>query len=170
MTRSLHAKDPVLDRLQAVARTPAVAARLADLVAKLERRLAEEPGTPMVWEPLPLAAFGALPAEIASGWVFVLRGGTELPAERHSNSHQRSLGLKGSGRFELRADGQWVPTAMTDGAWGCAPRGTWHRWFAAPEGLALLSFHTVVSEELMEEHATRPGDFDGPTEGRRYQG
>ncbi len=166
-----HTADPVRTALLTAARRPAVAARVAELVRKLERQLDADPATPMTWEPVPLATLEQpLPPEIASCWVFVLRALTELPAERHSNSHQRSLGLKGSGRFELRADGRWVPTAIAEGAWGSAPTGMWHRWFAGPQGLALLSFHTVVAEELMEEHALTPGDFDGPTEGRRYQG
>ncbi len=170
MTPAQASSDPVLAELHAAARAPAFAARVAELVRKLERQLDDAPATPMTWEPVPLGAFGRpLPPQIASCWVFVLRAGTELPAERHSNSHQRSLGLTGSGRFELRENGRWVPTAITPDAWGSAPQGMWHRWFTGPDGLALLSFHTVVAEELMEEHATRPGDFDGPTEGRRYQ-
>ena len=99
----------------------------------------------------------------------VLRPGTELPAERHSNSHQRSLSLKGTGRFELRENGRWVGYPITDGVWASAPTGMWHRWFAGPEPLALLSFHTVRAGDLVEEHAARPDDYDGPTQGRRYQ-
>lgn len=170
MTPTQGAADPVIADLHAAARAPALAARVAELVRTLQRQLDDDPGTPMTCVPVPLAAFGRpLPAEIASCWVFVLRPGTELPAERHSNSHQRSLALEGSGRFELRERGEWVSYTITNERWASAPQGMWHRWFAGSEPLALLSFHTVVAEELMEEHAVRPDDLDGPTEGRRYQ-
>ena len=112
---------------------------------------------------------GTLPSAIASCWVFALRPDTELPAERHSNSHQRSLSLKGSATFELRESGGWLTCPVTPGSWASAPTGSWHRWFVGPEPLAVLSFHTVPADELMEEHASRPDDFDGPIEGRRYQ-
>jgi quercetin dioxygenase-like cupin family protein len=164
----LHA-DPVIADLDAAARAPGFATRAAEVVRRLERRLGDAPDTPMTWEEVPLAAFGRpLAPEIASCWVFVLRPGTELPAERHSNSHQRSLSLKGTGRFELRENGRWVGYSITDGVWASAPTGMWHRWFAGSEPLALLSFHTVRAGDLVEEHAARPDDYDGPTEGRRY--
>lgn len=162
--------DPVIAQLDAVVGAPEFAPLVSEVVKRLERLLANAPDAPMTWEALPLATFpGRLPAEIRSGWVFVLRPGTELPPERHSNSHQRSLSLKGTARFELRENERWISYAVTDGAWASAPTGMWHRWFAGPEPLALLSFHTVGAEELVEEHATTSEDFDGPTQGRRYQ-
>jgi quercetin dioxygenase-like cupin family protein len=162
--------DPVLSALDVASRTPVFAPRAAALVQKLRRQLDESPDVPMTWEPVPLAAFdGALPPEIRSCWVFVLRPGTELPAERHSNSHQRSLSLEGAGRFELRERGSWVSYSIDRGVWASAPTGEWHRWFAGSEPLALLSFHTVLAEDLLEEHPARPDDYDGPSAGRRYQ-
>jgi hypothetical protein len=161
--------DPVIADLAAAAGEPEFAAYAADVRRRLERQLDDASDTPMTWEPVPLAAFSRpLPPEIASCWVFVLRPGAALPAERHSNSHQRSLSLKGTGTFELRENGRWVAYPIKDSAWASAPTGMWHRWFAGPEPLALLSFHTVRAEDLIEEHATRPEDYDGPSEGRRY--
>ncbi|MGE5803246.1 MAG: cupin domain-containing protein [Gemmatimonadota bacterium] len=168
-TPKTHA-DPVLAQLDAAARAPVFGRRAAELVQKLQRQLNESPETPMTWEPVPLTTFDrSLPAEIGSCWVFVLRPGTALPAERHSNSHQRSLSLEGSARFELREGGRWVSHAIEPGSWASAPTGTWHRWFAGSAPLALLSFHTVAAEDLLEEHPARPDEYDGPTTGRRYQ-
>lgn len=170
MTEAKSRTDPVIADLDAAARAPGLATHAEEVITRLERRLDHAPDAPMTWEEVPLVAFGRpLAPEIASCWIFVLRPGTELPAERHSNSHQRSLSLKGTGRFELRDGGQWVSYSIAEGVWASAPTGMWHRWFAGPEPLALLSFHTVRAEDLLEEHAARPEDYDGPTRGRPYR-
>src|SRR5436853_476145 len=70
----------------------------ADLVAK--------PDTLMAWEPIALETFGALPPAIRSGWVFILRAGSDTGTERHPNSHQRMMSFEATG--DLKTDAKAV--------------------------------------------------------------
>ena len=75
---------------------------IAEVLERVEQELAAADAA-MAWESVPMAVFdGPLPEAIKSCWVFVLRTGAETGAERHPNSHQRSMSLTGCGEFQLR--------------------------------------------------------------------
>ena len=114
----------------------------------------------MTWEPIPLTVFGrALPREIRSAWVFVLRAGADTGAERHPNSHQRMMSLEGSGNMKTGEPGQWQsnllisnPDAPLEHRWISIPQNVWHRpVVGADADWTVVSFHTVPAAELIEE-------------------
>ena len=174
--------DPVLTELEALATDASVSRALSPAVARVERALAGDPSEPQAWEPVPLEAFGtAVPESIESCWIFLLRSGARFGAERHPNSHQRSVALRGSAVFELREEEVWVPRVVAALEWrspahggvGPAgersisiPAGTWHRIEIGPENFLSLSFHTVPARELIEE--TPVGDDLSVTRKRLY--
>jgi hypothetical protein len=169
--------DPVLVVLESAARSSEAAARVALVLERVERKLATTDG-PMAWEPIPLADFDRpLPEGIQSAWIFVIRAGAESGAERHPNSHQRSLSLLGRGEFHLREAGRWKPCPLVSDAgasaeqrWLSIPPSTWHRVLAKHGNWGMLSFHTVPAAELIEELPIGPDGLDGgPTEQRHYQ-
>jgi hypothetical protein len=163
---------------------PIVERVCADLCEKLRAVIQPSHKTTarlMTWEPIPLATFGsALPAEIRSSWVFVLRAGTNTGAERHPNSHQRMMSWEGTGdlqtedqRSEVRSrkseDGgqileiKWQSNVLVSDAeaprerrWISIPPKVWHRPVIPRQSdWVVISFHTVPAEELIEE---RPDD------------
>jgi len=170
--------DPIIMTLEAAARLEAVSIYVAEVLERVERKLAAAGDAPMAWESVPLAVFDRpLPEAIKSCWVFVIRAGAETGAERHPNSHQRSLSLAGRGEFQLRQAGRWEsyplvsdPDALLEDRWVSIPQSTWHRLFVGGGNWGMLSFHTVAAQELVEERPIGPDDLDdGPTERHRYQ-
>jgi len=127
----------------------------------------------MAWEPIALETFGALPSAIRSGWVFILRAGSDTGAERHPNSHQRMMSFDGTGDLktdaksaenEVQTESEIVwqsnvlvsdPQALLERRWVSIPQNIWHRP-VIPKGAdwVVVSFHTVPAAELIEE---RPG-------------
>ena len=157
-----------LETLDHLVRSESVRAKIAPIVARLRRELAAKPEALMTWEPIPLAVFdNAVPAEIRSGWVFVLRAGTDTGPERHPNSHQRMMSLDGSGDLQTEEDGKWrsnplisEPGAPLQERWISVPAKVWHRPIVTRDKeWTVVSFHTVPAEELIEErlHENVPG-------------
>ena len=168
--------DSIIHLLDRAARAPAVATHVATVLDRVARALPESAGQ-MAWDTIPLDLFDrSLPAAIASCWVFVIRAGAATGAERHPNSHQRSLSLLGRGEFHLREGQRWEPYplvsdpgAPVDRRWVTIPPNTWHRLFVGPGDWGMLSFHTVAAEDLIEERPMSADSLDGgPTERRRY--
>lgn len=169
--------DPVIKALEAAARSGPVSDCVANVLERVGRELTAG-DAPMAWESVPLAVFDRpLPEEIRSCWVFLIRAGAETGAERHPNSHQRSLSLTGRGEFQLREGRRWEshplisdPGAQPERRWVSIPQSTWHRLFVGGGNWGMLSFHTVLAEELVEERPIGPDGLDGgPTERHRYQ-
>src|SRR5437867_6948381 len=109
MNRTLSSPErrtlSVLDRLVG---SEAVRGRIDAAASRLERRLQADPGAPMAWETVPLSLYDpGLPGTIRSSWVFVLRAGAATGAERHPNSHQRTLSYRGTGIFKTMEGGRW---------------------------------------------------------------
>jgi len=171
------ASDPVIAVLNEVVGTSSVGAMVREALRRVLQQLETSAGQ-MAWEIIPLTAFGSsLPESIRSCWVFVIRAGAETGAERHPNSHQRSLSLTGSGIFELRGPDGWTPHPLvstgsdaTEQGWVTIPPATWHRLSVSPQAWGMLSFHTVAPEELIEERPVDPNDLDGETHQERYAG
>jgi hypothetical protein len=170
-------QDPVLRALNEIVHTAGVGAVLEKALDRVRQQLDATTG-PMAWEVVPLDTFkGGLPDSIRSCWIFVIRGGAATGAERHPNSHQRSLSLMGSGVFELRDGSEWRAHSLSstedaglERRWVSIPPLTWHRLFVGPEPWGMISFHTVVPEELIEERPVDADSLGGPTHQERYAG
>ena len=167
--------DPPLLALDAMLRTGTSLRRVADLLGSVTEKLTETDAA-MAWDVVPLDWFeGRVPEGIASCWVFAVRAGAETGAERHANSHQRSLSLVGRGEFQLHEGGSWLshplisdPSAPLDRRWVSIPENTWHRLVVGDENWGMLSFHTVAADELVEETPADPDDLHGSIARRHY--
>jgi hypothetical protein len=171
------ARDPIVAALNDVVHTDSAAAHVTNVLQRVIRQL-DTPAKLMAWDIVPLGAFGgALPESICSCWIFVIRAAAATGAERHPNSHQRSFSLIGSGTFELRAGANWhshplvsAEPAGVEQRWVSIPPSTWHRLFVGSEAWGMLSFHTSLPEELIEERPVDTNDLDGETRQERYAG
>jgi hypothetical protein len=151
-------EDSVLVTLDERGRANAAMEAFSPLVANLVGRLRERPDLPQAWRPIDTADLAIeLPTGVVSAWLFVLRPRTTFPSERHPNSWQRSLALRGRATFELYCDGAWSGHILDgDGAMlterGMSiPPGVWHRIEVGVEPFVSLSFHTVKADDLIEE-------------------
>ena len=153
-----------LETLDAALRSDKVREHIRSVVARVRDQLASRKEALMCWEPIPLDLIATtLPPEIRSAWVFVLRAGANTGAEKHPNSHQRMMSFEGSGDFQTGEPGKWDsnvlvsdPDAPLERRWISIPPNVWHRPLIAAEAdWAVVSFHTVRAEDLIEE---RPDD------------
>jgi hypothetical protein len=149
-----------LESLDAVLRSENVREQIRPIVERVRAGLGRKKEALMAWEPIGLSVFGhALPHEIRSAWVFVLRAGANTGAERHPNSHQRMMSFQGSGDLQTGEPGQWEsnvlvsnPEAPLEQRWISIPPNIWHRPIVGADAdWAVVSFHTIVAEELIEE-------------------
>jgi hypothetical protein len=153
-----------LELLDAALRSENVREHIRFVVVRVRKELARKKDALMSWEPVPLDLFVTmLPPEIRSVWVFVLRAGADTGAERHPNSHQRMMSFEGSGDLQTGEPGNWQsnvlvsePDAPMERRWISIPANVWHRpVIDASADWVVVSFHTVLAEELIEE---RPDD------------
>jgi hypothetical protein len=149
-----------LESIETVLRSQNVREQIRPIVERVRAELARKKEALMAWEPIPLTAFGgALPPEIRSAWVFVLRAGADTGPERHPNSHQRMMTFGGSGDMQTGEPGRWQsnvlvssPEAPLERRWISIPQNVWHRPVVGKnEDWAVVSFHTVAPDELIEE-------------------
>jgi len=149
-----------LESLDAVLRSENVRKQLRPIVERVRTELARKKAALMTWESVPLTIFGsALPAQIQSAWVFVLRAGADTGVERHPNSHQRMMSFEGSGDMRTGDPEQSQsnvlisnPDAPMEQRWIAIPQNVWHRpVVGAAADWAVVSFHTVPAKELIEE-------------------
>ena len=149
-----------LQAIETVLRSDAVREQIRPIIERVRAELTRKDEAVMTWEPIPLSVFaGALPSEIRSAWVFVLRAGADTGAERHPNSQQRMMTFEGSGDMRTEAGGQWksnvlvgTPEAPLEQRWISIPQNVWHRpVVGAGADWTVVSFHTVPAEELIEE-------------------
>src|SRR5213080_2387679 len=144
--------------------------RIQPIVERVRADLAQRPKALMAWESVGLETFGALPPAIRSGWVFILRAGSDTGAERHPNSHQRMMSFEATGDLQTDATSaehtiqteseiDWRsnilvsdPKAPLERRWVSIPSNIWHRP-VIPKGAdwVVVSFHTVPAAELIEE-------------------
>jgi len=153
-----------LEALDTALRSDKVREHIRSVVARVRDQLASRKEALMCWEPIPLDLVATtLPPEIRSAWVFVLRAGANTGAEKHPNSHQRMMSFEGSGDFQTGEPGKWDsnvlvsdPDAPLERRWISIPPNVWHRPLIDAEAdWAVVSFHTVRAEDLIEE---RPDD------------
>ena len=161
MTKEERSRLRVLDT---ALRSESVRKHIRSVVVRVRERLARRKDSLMSWEPVPLSVFATtLPPEIRSAWVFVLRAGADTGTERHPNSHQRMMSFEGSGDLQTGEPGKWQSNilisdsgAQLERRWISIPTNVWHRPVIDAEAdWAVVSFHTVPAQELIEE---RPDD------------
>ena len=149
-----------LELIETVLRSENVREQIRPIVERVRAELARKKEALMAWEPIPLTAFGrALPSGIRSAWVFILRAGADTGPERHPNSHQRMMSLEGSGDLQTGEPGQWQsnvlvsnPEVPLECRWISIPPNVWHRPVVGVDAdWAVVSFHTVAPDELIEE-------------------
>src|SRR3954447_19041957 len=124
-----------LESIDTILRSDAVRQQIRPVVECVRAELARKKEALMTWEPIPLTVFGrALPTEIRSAWVFVLRAGADTGAERHPNSHQRMMTFEGSGNLQTSEHGNWQSNVLVSDAdasleqrWILIPTNVWHR-------------------------------------------
>jgi hypothetical protein len=155
-----------LESIEAVLRSENVREQIRQIVGRVRAELARKKEALMTWEPIPLNAFGgALPPEIRSAWVFVLRAGADTGPERHPNSHQRMMSLEGSGDMQTGEPGRWQSNVLIGNLevplecrWISIPPNVWHRPVVGLDAdWVVVSFHTVAPEELIEERPDSSG-------------
>ncbi|UCB42843.1 MAG: hypothetical protein JSV77_10415 [Dehalococcoidales bacterium] len=164
----------ILGNLDTIITRESVRATIDSIVWRAEQKLTQNPEALLAWEPVPLAIYGqGLPDMIRSGWVFVLRAQTNTGAERHPNSHQRMMSSRGSGNLQIWDGKKWNSNrlisdtgAPLERRWLSIPANVWHQAVVTEENWAVMSFHTVPENELIEE---RPDATDVKlTRQRRY--
>jgi hypothetical protein len=153
-----------LEALDAALRSESVREHIRSVVARVREQLSRRKDALMTWESFPWDVLAiTLPPEIRSAWIFVLRAGADTGAERHPNSHQRMMSFEGSGDLQTGKLGKWKsnvlvsdPDAPLEQRWISIPMNAWHRpVINAETDWAVVSFHTVPAQELIEE---RPDD------------
>ena len=162
------AERAILSRLDAAVSAPAAAAALLPIGERVLATHARGPHEIEAWESVPLTLYGtALPSEIRSSWIFVLRRGVTTGAERHPNSVQRMVSWSGEGDFQVHDGARWKshrltsdPHASLERRWISIPPETWHQGVVGPRDWLVVSFHTVAAEALIEE---RPDPDDPDT-------
>ena len=163
-----------LEMLDTALRSESVREHIRSVVVRVREQLVLRKDALMSWEPFPLDVLATtLPPEIQSAWVFVLRAGADTGAEKHPNSHQRMMSLEGSGDLQTGEPGKWQsnvlvsdPDAPLERRWISIPMNLWHRpVIDAAADWAVVSFHTVPAEELIEE---RPDDTREATRQMKY--
>ncbi len=164
----------LLVRLDAAVRSREAAAAIEEIVSRVEGTLTRDRAAFEAWEPIPLSVYGdALPTEIRSSWVFILRGGVTTGAERHPNSHQRTTSWCGGGDFQVQDASGWRSQFMRSDAgasleerWISIPPNTWHQLVVGQADWVVISFHTVPAAELIEERPEPEGPE--PVRARKY--
>lgn len=157
----------ILQALDEAVSTSRASAALRPIRERVLATLARGPREIEAWEPVPLDLYGvALPSEIRSSWVFVLRPGVTTGAERHPNSRQRMMSWSGHGDFQVHDGTRWMshrlvsdPSSPLEQRWISIPADTWHQGVVGEQDWFVVSFHTVAAEELIEERPD-PGDPD----------
>ncbi|MEW5763638.1 MAG: cupin domain-containing protein [Acidobacteriota bacterium] len=96
---------------------------------------------------------GRLPPGIASAWIFVLRPDTPTPPHYHPNSIQHMAVIQGGGTGQIgpyRFTLQPYDPAFPERSLLIIPERVPHSFEAGHETLAVMSFHTVAAEDLVE--------------------
>ena len=167
----------ILEDLDALVCQRDVHHELERIGSRLEEKLEADRSSLLVWEPVDLSLYsGPIPDEIRSSWVFVLRANTVSGAERHPNSIQRVMSFRGSADLQTQHAEQpgepWTsnhlvsrPTAALEDRWLSIPTGVWHQGVMTAENWVVVSFHTVLAQDLIEE---RPVSQTGETVQRTY--
>jgi hypothetical protein len=150
----------LLEALDTIVGSGEIRTQIYPIVERVRAELVRNEKAQMTWEPIPLSVFDfALPRGIRSAWVFILRAGADTGAERHPNSHQRMMSFEGSGDLQTGEPGEWQSNVLVSDSelplerrWISIPPNVWHRPVVGRDAdWAVVSFHTVPADELIEE-------------------
>ena len=167
----------ILEALDALVGQSEVRQALDRIGSRLEQKLEADRSSLLAWEPVDLSLYGGpVPDGIRSSWVFVLRAKTDSGAERHPNSIQRVMSFRGSADLQTQVGEQpgpiWTsnhlvsqPTAPLEDRWLSIPCGVWHQGVMSGGNWVVVSFHTALAQDLIEE---RPASRRGETLQRTY--
>jgi len=111
---------------------------------------------PFVWSVIDLGAVNcALPEQIKSSWVFVLKRGVPSGCHYHPNSIQHMVMIEGQGqssignlRKEMVRFG--TPDQPPETVWYVIDAGVPHEFFPEETEMVVVSFHTCEARELEE--------------------
>lgn len=150
----------LLAKLGELARAAEANSIIQEAIVKAETELRQDPSKLGATVQIPLSIFGkGIPASIKSCRVFALRENTPFKTERHPNSHQRVLSLKGTGEVRVVEEGNpWTarlrsdPDAPIEEHWATLQENVWHQPVAGPEGWVVLTFHTAPEGESLDEY------------------
>ena len=154
----------------------AVRLEIDKFVSRVEEKLRKEPDATLVWESIPLTIYGKrLPDVVRSSWVFIVPSNTVTGAERHPKSHQRMMSYRGSGDLQIWKGERWHSNIlvsnldeMFEKRWISISPNVWHQAVGFKGDWVVISFHTVLDKELIEE---RPDPEDTKlTQKKRYMG
>jgi hypothetical protein len=156
-------EQQVLQFLDHLFHQEAIRAFLDGVVQRLEARLQDNPSALMAWESVPLTLYGTpFPGSIRSSWVFILKADVATGAERHPNSRQRMMSYRGSGDLQTKTGEFWRSKPLLSGSqgpldqrWISIRENVWHQAVTSEANWAVVSFHTVPAEELIEERPDR---------------
>jgi hypothetical protein len=129
----------------------AVRRSIAELRAALKRSTET-----FVWSVLDCAAAAAaLPAEIRSGWIFVLKRDTPSGAHYHPNSVQHMVMVEGGGWSDIAGERRRMLPFRSQGhalheVWYVIDRNIPHEFFPVDRDMVVISFHTCAADELQE--------------------
>jgi hypothetical protein len=149
----------ILESLDAILHQDAVRAAIDPIASRVEQELMQNRSALMAWQPVPLSVFaGGVPPGIQSSWVFILRAESTTGAERHPNSHQRVMSYRGWGDLQTMVDGQWHSRELVSelqmpllNRWVSIPVSVWHQAVVPQQNWVVVSFHTALEHELIEE-------------------
>lgn len=158
----------ILHSLDLLLRETPVKEAINSLITRMRSRVPANAEKTMDREPVALAVYGDnLPPMIRSSWVYLMSAPAVTGAERHPNSHQRTMSYVGCGFFEVSdspdfEDGEGASNLLTadfdapmETRWVSIPAGMWHQAVADEGEWVVVSFHTAPQNELAEE---RPGN------------
>jgi len=157
----------ILESLDAVLRDEAIRSAIDPIASQVEQELMQHRTALMAWQPVPLSLYaGGIPPGIQSSWVFILRAGATTGAERHPNSRQRVMSYRSSGDLQTMVDGQWRSSELVSDPqmpllrrWASIPVSVWHQAVVPERNWVVVSFHTALTHELIEERPD-PGNSD----------
>lgn len=163
MVSNLENLDNDLARLNSAVKAIIHHESFSQTVEQLSREL-QHSQEPFVWSVIPLNSITQeLPANIKSGWIFLLKQGVPSGCHFHPNSIQHMVTIKGKGTSKIAGEHKRMVlfdepnNALTD-IWYVIAAGVPHEFFPEDEDVLVVSFHTCQANEL-EEIACGTGEI-----------
>lgn len=130
---------------------PAVRRSIADLLESITQSKET-----FLWSVVDCAAIAdALPPDIHSGWIFVLKRDTPSGAHYHPNSVQHMVMVEGQGWSEVAGERRRMlpfraPGSTPGEVWYIIERNIPHEFFPEKQDMVVISFHTCAAYALQE--------------------
>ncbi|HEX5965927.1 MAG TPA: hypothetical protein VFY51_08345 [Pyrinomonadaceae bacterium] len=111
---------------------------------------------PFVWSTIDLKSLTTpLPADVKSGWIFVLKKDVPSGCHYHPNSVQHMVMIEGQGASKVGTNSGRMKLFDAQGGaieetWYVIPEGVQHEFFPEGKDVVVMSFHTCEADELEE--------------------